>query len=106
MRGLAIEGSGRAGDLDLVQSLVHRWMVKKAVNVHEAKTHFSKLLDRVERGQEIVIARAGKPVARLVPNDTGPKAPIFGADRGAFVVPEDFDAPLSEEVLSVFEGER
>jgi prevent-host-death family protein len=78
--------------------------MKKAVNVHDAKTHFSKLLARVERGQEIVIARAGKPVARLVPSASEPMAPIFGADRGTFTVPDDFDSPLPEEILSAFEG--
>jgi prevent-host-death family protein len=76
----------------------------KAVNVHDAKTHFSKLLARVEKGQEILIARAGKPVARLVPHEAKRRTPEFGADRGKLVVPEDFDAPLPEEVLAAFEG--
>lgn len=76
----------------------------KSVNVHEAKTHFSKLLAKVERGQEVVISRAGKPVARLVPHAATPQPPVFGADRGKFVVPDDFDAPLSNEVLTAFEG--
>jgi len=76
----------------------------KAVNVHDAKTHFSSLLARVEKGQEVVIARAGKPVARLVPNAAEPKTPVFGADRGTFTVPDDFDAPLPEEILEAFEG--
>jgi prevent-host-death family protein len=76
----------------------------KAVNVHEAKTGFSRLLTKVERGEEIVIARAGKPVARLVAFDPVVGAPILGADKGAFVVPEDFDAPLPDDVLADFEG--
>jgi len=84
--------------------LVHLGIVKKAVNVHDAKTHFSRLLARVEKGQEIVIARAGKPVARLVPNNMEPKPPVFGADRGTFEVPDDFDSPLPEEILAAFEG--
>jgi len=78
----------------------------KAVNVHDAKTHFSKLLARVEKGEEVVIARAGRPVARLLPSASEPAAPVFGADRGAFTVPDDFDAPLSEEILSAFEGQE
>jgi prevent-host-death family protein len=78
----------------------------KAVNVHDAKTHFSRLLARVEKGQEIVIARAGKPVARPVPNIPEPGPPIFGADRGAFIVPDDFDSPLPDEILDAFEGTR
>jgi prevent-host-death family protein len=77
----------------------------RAVNVHEAKTHFSKLLARVERGEEVVIARAGAPVARLVPEKRRP-APIFGGDSGKLTVPEDFDAPLPDEVLKAFEGRK
>ena len=79
-------------------------MIMKAVNVHAAKTGFSRLLGRVERGEEIVIARAGKPVARLVAFDPAAGAPTLGADVGAFVVPADFDAPLPEKVLAAFEG--
>jgi prevent-host-death family protein len=93
-------------DLDLVHWLVHIDAMKKAVNVHEAKTHFSKLLARVEKGQEVVIARAGKPVARLVPSASERKPPTFGADRGKFTVPDDFDAPLPEEILGAFEGKQ
>ena len=77
--------------------------MKKTVNVHEAKTHLSRLLGRVERGEEIIIARAGRPVARLLPFEPMQPRPVFGADRGAFVVPEDFDAPLPEEILTDFE---
>lgn len=76
----------------------------KSVNVHEAKTHFSRLLARVERGHEVLISRAGKPVARLVPHQPKLRAPVFGADHGKFVVPDDFDAPLPDEVLAAFEG--
>ena len=71
------------------------------VGVHEAKTHLSRLLERVERGEEVVISRRGVPVARLVPVRT--EARRFGSDRGRFVVPEDFDAPLPEDVLDAFE---
>ena len=76
----------------------------KTVNVHEAKTHFSKLLRRVARGDEILIARAGKPIARLLPIAQGRPPPVLGADRGKFTVPEDFDAPLPEDVVAAFEG--
>ncbi len=76
----------------------------KSVNVHEAKTHFSKLLARVEKGHQVLISRAGKPVARLVPHAERPRAPVFGADRGTFAVPEDFDAPLPDDVLASFFG--
>lgn len=73
----------------------------KKVNVHEAKTHLSRLLQRVEAGEEIVIARAGKPVARLVPLSPAPRRQ-FGMDAGKFKVPDDFDDPLPDEVLESF----
>lgn len=73
------------------------------VNVHEAKTHFSKLLRRVATGEEIVIARAGVPVARLVPVARRTDR-AFGIDRDRFQVPEDFDAPLPEDILRDFES--
>jgi prevent-host-death family protein len=71
------------------------------VNVHEAKTHLSRLLLRVAGGEEIVIARAGKPVARLVPIEPKPQR-VIGQDEGLFEVPEDFDAPLPDQVLALF----
>ncbi len=73
------------------------------VNVHEAKTHLSRLLLRVAGGEEIVIARAGKPVAKLVPIDPKPQR-VLGQDEGLFEVPEDFDAPLPDEVLALFQS--
>jgi prevent-host-death family protein len=77
--------------------------VTKSVGVHEAKTHLSRLLVDVAAGEEVAITRRGEVVARLVP---APQAPVrrLGMDRGLFVVPEDFDAPLSEAELAAFEG--
>jgi prevent-host-death family protein len=72
------------------------------VNVHEAKTHLSRLLARVEAGEEIVIAKGDRPVARLVPY-TARSRRQFGLDRGRFIVPEDFDAPLPQDVIDAFE---
>ena len=73
------------------------------VNVHEAKTHLSRLLRRVAAGEEIVIARAGRPLAKLVP--IAPSgARTFGTDRGRFAVPDDFDEPLPDAVLDTFRG--
>jgi prevent-host-death family protein len=66
-------------------------------NIHEAKTHFSKLLERVLSGEEVVIAKAGKPVARIVPfedDDITPRIP--GIDKGKLIIKPDFDAPLPE----------
>ncbi len=75
------------------------------VNVHEAKTHLSRLLERVERGEEIVIGRAGKPVARLVPyrGERGPRTP--GGWEGRVAIGEDFDE-LPEDLAAAFRGER
>jgi len=68
----------------------------KPVNVHEAKTHFSKLLERVAKGEEVVIAKAGKPVARLVPIAEPPQPRKLGGIEGLIEIPDDFDAPLPE----------
>ena len=93
--------TGTGGVIDLARNLVKMSIVAE-VNVHEAKTHLSRLLQRVAAGEEIVIARNGRPVARLVP--IAPAAQrLFGTDRGLFEVPDDFDAPLPEEVLRDFE---
>lgn len=73
------------------------------VNVHEAKTHLSRLLARVEEGEDIVIARASKPVARLSRYVAEPKKRAMGLDAGLFEVPDDFDDPLPGEVLRSFE---
>jgi prevent-host-death family protein len=72
------------------------------VNVHQAKTHLSQLLQQVEQGQEVVIARSGVPIARLVPWQSGPpRVAAPGALRGLIQIADDFDAPLDElfEVL-------
>lgn len=74
----------------------------KSVGVHEAKTHLSRLLDDVIAGEEVVITRRGEPTARLVALCRGTPR-VFGMDRGLLVVPEDFDAPLEDEVLATFE---
>ena len=74
------------------------------MNIHEAKTQFSKLIARVEAGEEIVIARDGAPVARLVGLRQMPSKRISARDRGLFKVPEDFDAPFPDEILAEFES--
>ena len=74
------------------------------VNIHEAKTQFSKLIARVEAGEEIVIARDGAPVARLIAIRQVPSKRISGRDRDLFSVPEDFDAPLPENIVAEFES--
>ena len=75
----------------------------RTVNVHEAKTHLSRLLEAVERGEDVVIARSGKPVARLVPARTR-EARSPGSWRGRVVVAGDFDE-TPEEVVAAFHGD-
>lgn len=72
------------------------------VSVHTAKTHLSRLLRRVATGEEITILKSGRPVARLLPIEA-PRTRELGRDRGLFVVPDDFDDALPEEVLARFE---
>lgn len=70
------------------------------VNVHEAKTHLSRLLDRVEQGEEVVIMRSNVPIARLVAVTAASRQ--LGWAKGEFVVPEDFNAPLPAEIEDAF----
>lgn len=75
----------------------------KTVNVHEAKTQLSRLLSQVERGEEVVIARAGRPIARLLPFEPRDASRVLGGDEGTVWIADDFDAPLPEDVLAEFE---
>jgi prevent-host-death family protein len=75
----------------------------QSVNIHEAKTHLSRLLNRVSAGEEVIISKAGKPVARLIPWSEPVSKRKAGLDRGKFQVPDDFDAPLPEALLDDFE---
>lgn len=76
----------------------------RQVNVHEAKSSLSRLLEEVEAGNEVVIARAGKPVARLVPLAVATRARKPGFLKGRIRIAADFDAPLPADVLDAFEG--
>ena len=76
----------------------------ETVNVHEAKTRFSRLLDRAQGGEEFVIAKAGRPVARLGPFARPGKKRRLGLLDGKFKVPADFNKPLPDEVIAAFEG--
>lgn len=77
-------------------------MTKSVYGVHEAKTHLSRLLQQVAAGEEVLIALRGRVVARLVP-EPADRPRQFGLDDGVFVVPEDFDEPLPEDLLDSFE---
>lgn len=76
------------------------------VNIHEAKTQLSRLVEEAARGTEIVIAKAGKPVARLVSLAPAVRRKRLGLLRGKIRIRADFDAPLPENVLAAFEGGR
>lgn len=76
----------------------------RTVNIHDAKTHFSRLVDAAAGGEEIVIAKAGKPAARLVPMEHAKVVRRFGALKGKIHIADDFDAPLPEDILAAFVG--
>jgi prevent-host-death family protein len=78
----------------------------RTVNLYEAKTHLSALVERASKGEEVVIAKAGEPKARLVPYTRPAKDRKGGAWKGRVVIAPDFDAPLPEDVLAAFEGRR
>lgn len=72
------------------------------VDIHEAKTHLSRLLNRVISGEEIVISKSGKPLAKLVPFEKPRKKRIPGGDRALGKIAHDFNAPLPDEFLETF----
>ncbi len=75
------------------------------VNLHAAKTHFSRLVDQAAAGEEIIIAKAGQPVAKLTPlTRTTREKRRLGLLAGRAVIPPDFDAPLPDDVIAAFEG--
>ena len=76
----------------------------ETVNIHDAKTQFSRLVDAAARGEEIIIAKAGKPTARLVAIERVKPKRRFGTLRGKIRIADDFDAPLPPEVIAAFEG--
>ena len=74
------------------------------VTIRQAKANFSNLIARVCKGEEIVLVQAGKPVAKIVPFEAAPKRRVPGSARGQFILSDDFDAPLPDEILGAFEG--
>ena len=79
-------------------------MTTLVFNIHDAKTNLSRIVDDVAAGKEVVIAKAGKPMARLVPIDLRVKGKKLGLLKGKIKVGDDFNAPLDEETLRLFEG--
>lgn len=78
----------------------------RTVNIHEAKTHLSRLVDMAAKGEPFVIARAGKPLVKVVPLDVPPASATrrLGFLAGRFTVPDDFDRMGSDEIGRLFEG--
>ena len=74
------------------------------INIHEAKTHLSRIVDEVAAGAEVIIAKAGKPMARLMPLTGVRRAKKLGLLKGKIRIPDDFNAPLPEDVIAGFEG--
>lgn len=74
------------------------------INIHEAKTHLSRIVDEVAAGAEVIIAKAGKPMARLIPLAGVKRRKKLGLLKGKIKVPDDFNASLPEDVIASFEG--
>lgn len=79
-------------------------MAAQVFNIHQAKTHLSRLIEEAIEGKETVIAKAGKPVAKLVPIHRAHPKRKFGVLKGKMRIAEDFDAPLPDDVIKSFEG--
>ncbi|MCG5501903.1 MULTISPECIES: type II toxin-antitoxin system Phd/YefM family antitoxin [Ectothiorhodospira] len=77
------------------------------VNIHEAKTQLSRLLARASQGETVIIAKAGRPIAKLTPIDTPSASKVrrLGFLKGAFQIPDDFDTMASDEIAEMFGGE-
>jgi prevent-host-death family protein len=76
----------------------------KTVNIHDAKTNFSRLIKLVESGDEVVIARGGRPIARLVPYAAQARRRTLGADSQTVRIADDFDAPLPDDLMDDFDA--
>lgn len=74
------------------------------INIHEAKTRLSRIVDEVAAGAEVIIAKAGKPLAKLSPISPSVKKKKLGLLKGKVKVPDDFNAPLPPEIIASFEG--
>ena len=76
----------------------------RLINIHEAKTKLSRIAEDVAAGEEIIVAKAGKPKMKLIPIDNSKKKIIFGALKGKINISEDFDAPLPQTIINDFYG--
>lgn len=80
------------------------YKIRNTINIHEAKTHFSQLVDSAAKGREIYIAKAGVPVAKIVPLLSKKPKVRFGILKGKIRLADDFNAPLADDMLDLFEG--
>jgi prevent-host-death family protein len=80
----------------------------KIVNMHEAKTHLSRLVEAAVQGEPFIIARAGKPLVQVTTLEPArSKSPVrFGFAKGKWAVPDDFDTMMQDEIIAMFEGEH
>ena len=80
----------------------------RTVNIHEAKTHLSRLVDRAAKGEPFIIAKAGKPLVKVVPLDAPPAGEVkrLGFMAGQISVPDDFDTMFADEIEKEFYGEK
>lgn len=78
----------------------------ETVNIHEAKTHLSRLMEKVSKGESFIIAKAGKPIGKLVPLDEAdaPQKRRIGFMKGEIIVPDDFDTMMADEIEDMFYG--
>jgi len=77
----------------------------QTVNIHEAKTHLSKLIDKAAKGEPFIIAKAGKPMVKVVPIEESPKPKRrLGTLDGLYNIPDDFDTMFQDEIIAMFEG--
>jgi prevent-host-death family protein len=78
----------------------------RQVNIHHAKTHLSRLVDQAAKGEPFIIAKAGKPLVKVVPIEPEARPPRLGFMRGEFTVPDDFDTFMQDEIIAMFEGDE
>ncbi len=76
----------------------------RMINIHEAKTHLSRIIEEVAAGEEVIIAKAGEPMARLSPIAATPRRKQLGLLSGKIKVADDFNAPLDDALITGFEG--
>ena len=80
----------------------------ETVNIHEAKTHLSRLIEKAAKGEAFIIAKAGKPMVKVIPIEEkeAPKKRRIGFMKGEIVVPDDFDTMMADEIEEMFYGNR